>query len=401
MRAALSLAERGRYSVTPNPMVGCVIERNGIIVGRGYHQKTGELHAEIIALREAGSLAKNANVYITLEPCSHHGRTPPCVDALIAAQVKSVHIPFIDPNPLVNGQSITKLKEAKIEVYLGEEERNAKQQNEVFLHYITTQRPYVVAKWAMTLDGKIAITNNKKSNLINSNSANSEKSHWITQTAARQHAHYSRCWLGAVLVGINTVIDDDPLLTPYLINSATTKVQSPYRIILDSQGKVPLTAEIINLPDREKTIIATTEKSPLTWRKNLIDHGITVLLLPEKKIANNISNNSSNNCGKIDLSSLLTTLGKFKISGILVEGGQKTLTSFIAENLVNKIHLYIAPKLIGDLSSTLSKSLSPLSNLNIITCTKSLNLNYEKIETIGNDLFIAATPNRGNLCSPE
>lgn len=356
MREALRLAEYGRYSVAPNPLVGCVIEKNGVIVGQGWHEKAGEAHAEIIALNAAGQKAFGANVYLTLEPCCHYGKTPPCVDALIAAKVKSVHIPFADPNPIVNGTSITKLKAVNIDVYIGENADAARKQNEIFFHYITTKRPYVVAKWAMTADGKIATATGD--------------SKWITSINARKHSHYSRCWLGSVLVGAGTVIKDDPNLTPYLLEDANESFKIPIRIILDSQGRIPLRAKVFASNSFAPTLVITTEKSSSDYRDSLLKRNIKILLLPT-------------NASGINLSNLLDELGKMGISGILVEGGSKILTSFYKEKLVNKTHVYMAPKLIGGYKSS-------LADLDISDMTQSLNMVYENYEMLGDDIFVSA-----------
>lgn len=361
MQEALRLAELGRYSVVPNPMVGCIIERDGEVVGRGWHQKAGSDHAEVIALKEAGVKAVGANVYVTLEPCCHFGRTPPCVDALIAAKVRTVNIALLDSNPVVNGKGAAKLREAGVEVNVGLEAEAASKQNEVFLRYATTKKPYVVVKWAMTADGKIA--------------SDSGDAKWITGVKARTHVHYTRSWLGAVLVGANTVLLDNPKLTPHLL--AEKNIKYPWRIVLDGKGSSPLTAEIFADTNIAKTLVATTESSSLSWREELLAKGVDVLVLP------------SDYDGKIDLNLLLNELGKKEITGLLVEGGQEVLTGFIKNGLVDRVHLYIAPKLIGG-----AKNLSPLGNLDLATMNQAFNLKYESFQFLDNDIFL-------NLCLPE
>jgi diaminohydroxyphosphoribosylaminopyrimidine deaminase / 5-amino-6-(5-phosphoribosylamino)uracil reductase len=363
MQEALKLAERGRYSVAPNPMVGCIIEKEGKIIGRGYHQKAGLAHAEVMALREAGDLACGANVYVTLEPCSHFGRTPPCVDALVKAKVSSVHIPFADPNPLVAGQGVTKLKAAGIQVFLGEEADLARQQNEMFLFYITHNRPWVVAKWAMTLDGRIA--------------ADTGDARWISSEAARRKVHYTRCELGAVLIGSDTAINDDPLLTPYLLEDATDQRSNPFRIILDSRGRLPDSAALLKHQDPEKTLVITTARSSLGWRKQIRNTGADVLILPENQQA------------QVDIWALLTVLGERKISGLLVEGGQKIFASFFLANAVNKIHAYIAPKLIGG-----KNNFSPVGNLQLSKMVEAKKIKIIKSEMVGEDIFVEANLNQ-------
>ncbi|KPJ67526.1 MAG: hypothetical protein AMJ43_04565 [Coxiella sp. DG_40] len=370
MRQALELAELGRKTVAPNPMVGCVIKRGDKVVGSGWHKKAGLPHAEIEALREAGDKAKGANLYVTLEPCCHYGRTPPCVDALIKAQVKSVHIAVRDPNPLVSGQGIKKLKEAGIEVYVGEEREAAEKQNEVFFHYITTKRPFVIAKWAMSLDGRIA--------------TDCGHAKWITSVKARKHVHQTRRLMSAVLVGVNTVIKDNPQLTVRLVNNRISKVRHPLRIVLDSTCKIPFDREILNADLPGKTLIATTEKSNQNWRERLLEQGCEVLVLP------------GNQFGRVDIGALLDELGRREISSLFVEGGSETFTSFVKEGLVNKFHIYIAAKLVGG-----EKVTTPLLNLDISDMSNALQLTYEKYRMLGDDIFMEAKLTRRNTCLPE
>jgi diaminohydroxyphosphoribosylaminopyrimidine deaminase/5-amino-6-(5-phosphoribosylamino)uracil reductase len=343
MQQALFLAAKGRLKVAPNPMVGCIIERDGEIVGQGWHKGPGQPHAEIEALKEAGIKAQQANVYVNLEPCCHYGRTPPCVDALIKAQVKSVHIPFIDPNPLVNGQGAIKLKEAGIEVYIGEEEKAARQLNEVFLYYITNKRPYVIAKWAMSLDGKMATDNGHAK--------------WISSAESRDQVQQIRREVSAILVGSKTVINDDPELIVRIT------YRQPLRIILDSSGNIPLEARILNPNLLGKTLIATTEKSPLIWQEKLLERGIEILICPANKEQ------------KVDIVYLVNELGKREISSLLVEGGREVLASFFAEKLINKIYTYIAPKLIGKIANM----------------QNAAQLIYEQ-HNLGQDMLITAKP---------
>lgn len=314
MQQALSLAGKGRYLAAPNPMVGCIIVRDNKIVGQGWHKGPGENHAEIEALEKAGSKAKGSEVYVTLEPCAHHGRTPPCVDALIKAQVKAVHIPFIDPNPLVNGKSIAKLKKHGIKVYIGEEEEQARQLNTIFFHYIKTKKPYVIAKWAMSLDGKMATATGD--------------SRWISGEQSRQQVHQLRHEVAAILVGANTIIKDDPLLTVRL-----SEVQrQPLRLILDNNGNIPKSARIFDPKLPGKTIIITTKK---TIKYKNIE---TIVIAADKN-------------DQIDLQELLTELGKREISSVLVEGGAETLTGFFTQQAIDKFYVYIAPKIIGNITN--------------------------------------------------
>ena len=359
MQFALQLAKKGQYTASPNPLVGCVIEKNGHIIGCGWHKAPGSPHAEIEALKKAGSLAKNSNVYVNLEPCFHFGKTPPCVDALIAAQVNSVHIPFIDPNPLVNGQSVKKLQNAGIKVYLGEEAEKARQLNEVFLYYMTHKAPFIIAKWATTLDGKIA--------------TRTGDSKWITSIKARTDSHKLRCKVDAILVGANTVIQDDPRLTPHLINSPKV-IQQPLRIVLDARGKIPEQRNIFQ-SSPENTLIITTKYSSKQWQNKIKSTGAEIWII------------ETNQKGEIDLNCLLKRLGKIEMSSLLVEGGSKTLTSFFKLKLINKIYTYIAPKIIGDIEAC-----PPVFGFDIFQISQALNLDVQQTKRLGDDLLMVSYP---------
>lgn len=346
MQMALQLAVKGKYLASPNPLVGCIIEKNNTVIGTGWHKGIGFPHAEIEALNQAGNNAKNSNIYVNLEPCCHFGKTPPCTDALIKAQVKSVHIPFIDPNPLINGKSVVKLKQAGIKVYIGEELEKARQLNEIFLHYISTKKPFVIAKWAMTLDGKIATCNGD--------------SKWITNLAARKHSHKLRQKVDAILVGVNTVIKDNPKLTPHLIKS----VRQPLRIIIDPHGRTPINSNILS----DKTLIISQNVNK-NWRNKIKNTGTEIWQM------------------QINLNTLLERLGKQEISSILVEGGTQTLSTFFKAKLINKIYSYIAPKIIGN-----DTAYAPLSGLNINQISQSLKLNITQTKKLGDDLLAISYP---------
>ena len=221
MSTALSLAERGRYTVSPNPMVGCVIVKDGKIVGKGFHLKAGDPHAEILALREAGADANAATAYVSLEPCCHYGKTPPCTDALIKAGIKKVYAACLDPNPLVAGKGIQQLKNANIEVETGLHEKEASQLNEIFFHYIRRQQPSVIAKWAMSLDGKTV--------------THTEDSRDISGNTSREYSHQTRQQVDAILIGAGTAICDDPELT-VRYPADTSSLRQPLRVVLSSQA---------------------------------------------------------------------------------------------------------------------------------------------------------------------
>jgi diaminohydroxyphosphoribosylaminopyrimidine deaminase/5-amino-6-(5-phosphoribosylamino)uracil reductase len=330
MSLALQFAEYGRLTVSPNPMVGCVIVKNNKIVGQGYHQAAGGPHAEIIALKEAQDKAQDATLYVTLEPCCHHGRTPPCTDALIAARIKKVIIACSDPNPHVSGKGIQLLRDAGIEVEVGLCEARAKKLNEIFFHYICHQRPFVIAKWAMSLDGQ-TITHRDDSRVISGEEA-------------KISTHQTRQQVDAILVGAETARMDNPELTVRL-NDVSAK--QPLRIILTTRGQLPLNLKLFE------------KNSDINWREKLIEKNIDLLILEKNKL------------DQIDLRSLLTELGKRQISSLLVEGGMKTHQLFFQEKLVNKIHVYLAPTIIGSLK-------------------EKEKINYEAIQMIGTDhLYIA------------
>jgi diaminohydroxyphosphoribosylaminopyrimidine deaminase / 5-amino-6-(5-phosphoribosylamino)uracil reductase len=326
MNQALHIAKRGLLTCMPNPMVGCIIIKNNTIIGSGAHLKTGEHHAEIYALNEAGGQAAGADVYVTLEPCSHFGRTPPCVDALIKASVKSVHIAIADPNPLVAGKSIEKLRAAGIEVFVGECAQQAYDLNKTFFYYITQKKPFVIAKWAMSLDGKIAYDQ----------SVASCHNHWITSEGARAHAHGLRAQVGAIIVGENTVNNDDPELT--VRHGYEQKIFAlPRPVILTPFGTIAHNSKLLS--SGRNTLVMTSKD---------VDLGLLTLL-----DANNIEYCfvplGENNC--LDLHAVLDVLAKKHISSVLVEGGSRVLTSFFNENLVHQVYTYVAPKIIGGVHS--------------------------------------------------
>lgn len=321
MSLALQLAERGRFSVSPNPMVGCVLVKDNQILGQGFHLKAGCHHAEIMALQEAGSHANNATAYVTLEPCCHYGRTPPCTLALMEAGVRQVFVACLDPNPLVAGQGVQALRKAGIDVQLGLEETEAQRLNNVFFHYIQYKRPFVIAKWAMSLDGKTA------THRLDTND--------ISSPASRQHSHQTRQHVDAILVGATTAIHDDPLLTVRYSSSDTSITKHPLRIILSSRGHFPEHLKLFDASGPATTLIATTNAAETDWIKRMQTKQIDVLILPK------------NDEGKVDLPSLLDELGRREITSLLVEGGKTVHHRFLKEHLVNQIQVYLAPLIIG------------------------------------------------------
>ncbi|WP_447976844.1 bifunctional diaminohydroxyphosphoribosylaminopyrimidine deaminase/5-amino-6-(5-phosphoribosylamino)uracil reductase RibD [Candidatus Nitrospira bockiana] len=317
MARALTLAARGRGTASPNPMVGAVIVRGGRIVGQGFHRRPGTPHAEILALEAAGRLARGATLYVTLEPCCHTAkRTPPCVPAVLAAGFRRIVVAMRDPNPRVRGRGIAALRRAGARVTVGVLEDQAARLNEAYVHWATTGRPFVILKAAMTLDGRIA-------------SATGE-SQWISGEPARREVHHLRREVDAIMVGIGTVLADDPRLTARVGSSPG---RQPARVVLDSRLRLPLTARMLTEKGGE-TIVATTARASLARVKALEALGATVLRLPAAQ-------------GRVSLNACLAALGRRGITSVLLEGGSELNAAAVRAGYVNRLRLYIAPKLLG------------------------------------------------------
>ena len=357
MALALRLAARARGRTSPNPMVGAVVVKDGRVVGQGFHPKAGEPHAEVFALREAGERARGAILYVTLEPCSHYGRTPPCVDAIIKAGIAEVHMAMIDPNPRVAGRGKQILEAAGIRVVVGEREAEARRLNETYIHWITTRRPFVIAKFAMSLDGKIATSTGD--------------ARWITGPQARRRVHEVRNEVDAILVGVNTVITDDPRLTTRLDRA---DVRHPLRVILDSRGRIPLTARVLDPTLPGKTVVATTAAMPKGTQRALMERGVEVWVLPEQG-------------GKVDIGALLERLGAQEITSLLVEGGSAVLGSFFAGGWVNKVMAFIAPVIIGG-----EKAPGPVGGAGVAYLADAWRLREVLVERVGDDVLITGYP---------
>lgn len=313
MTRALRLAERGLFTTTPNPRVGCVVVRGGEIVGEGFHERAGEAHAEVNALRAAGARAEDATVYVTLEPCVHHGRTPPCVEALLAAKVKRVVVAMGDPNPKVSGRGFAALRAAGVEVAAGLLEDEARELNVGFVSRMTRGRPWVRLKAATTLDARTALA--------------SGESQWITGEAARRDGHHWRARACAILTGIGTVRDDDPRLT---VRDVDTPRQ-PLRVLVDSRLEVPLAARLL---DGGNLLVAAAIEDRAKAAR-LRDRGAEVVVLP-------------NASGKVELEDLVRELGRRALNEVHVEAGFKLNGSLVAAGLVDELLVYIAPKLLGE-----------------------------------------------------
>lgn len=314
MRRALTLARRGLGKTSPNPAVGAVLVRNGRIIAEGWHKHAGGPHAEVFALRSAKP--KGTTLYVTMEPCSTCGRTPPCTEAIIAAGVKRVVIATRDPNPKHNGRGLAVLRRTGIRVEAGLLTDEATALNEPFNKWITTGIPLMIAKAAMSLDGKIA--------------TRTGDSKWITSEAARREAHKLRAHADAIMVGANTVIRDNPQLTV----RHGVRGKQPWRVVVDGRGRCPCSARLFTDALRHRTIVLTTLRSPASSRRNLGQSGVHILVIKESS-------------GHINLRSALRELGKMNITSMLVEGGGALLGSLFDRRLVDKVALFYAPIVIG------------------------------------------------------
>lgn len=312
MKRALALARRGHTS--PNPMVGAVVVRDGVIVGEGFHPRAGEPHAEVFALNEAGSLAEGADLYVTLEPCSHFGRTPPCADAVVKAGIRRVFAAMVDPNPQVCGTGIRRLRDAGIHVEIGMMEAEACELNRGFIKRTTTGMPFVLWKAAMSLDGKIA--------------SNSGDSRWITGERSRKEVHKLRNEHDAVITGIGTVLADDPELTVRGIRGAV----NPAIVVVDSRASTPLTARV--LKSDADVFIVVTGHADRERIKGLEDAGATILMIPEAD-------------ERVDLRALMARLAEAGINTLMLEGGGELAASMLGAGLIDRGMIFVAPKIIG------------------------------------------------------
>lgn len=344
MRYALVLAKKGMGTTSPNPMVGAVLVKDGKVVGKGYHRRKGEAHAEKVAIREAGDRSKGGTLYVTLEPCVHFGSTSPCTDEIIRAGIKKVYIATIDPNPIVDGRGIKKLLEKGVDVEVGLCEKEAVILNETYNKYIKTKEPFVIMKAAITLDGKIA--------------THTYQSRWITCDKSRKVVHKLRSSVDAVLVGLNTVIVDDPLLTTRLV-----KGKDPKRIVLDSKFSVPSSAKVLG----DGCVIATTSSRV-------------------RRIAAEVWRLPADRDGRVDLESLLKEAGGKGITSILVEGGRAVFTSFLKRNLFDKFYLSVANKILGEIGVSL------VGALDCKDLGDAMKLKFTSVRRTGTDLFITAYP---------
>ena len=352
MRRALRLAQKGAGSVSPNPLVGALIVKDGRITGEGWHRRCGENHAEINAIQSATEAIEGATFYVTLEPCSHHGRTPPCVDALVANRPARVVIGTTDPNPLVSGNGIEILRQAGIQTDVGILEKECVEINRFFFKYIRTGLPYVTLKFAQTLDGRIA--------------ASSGDSRWISSPKSLRFSHQLRAVHDAVLVGAGTVVKDNPKLTCRLVHG-----RDPIRIVLDSDLSLSLDAEILS--DGKKTLVACIDSASKKKKRALEKNGVEVLTVKK------------DSKGRVSLGDLLRELGGKEISSVLVEGGAGVATAFLEAHLVDRLLVIVAPKIVGT-------GINAVGNLGIKKIGDALTFSFGKIRRMGDDLIVDIRP---------
>ncbi|MFF2588173.1 bifunctional diaminohydroxyphosphoribosylaminopyrimidine deaminase/5-amino-6-(5-phosphoribosylamino)uracil reductase RibD [Peribacillus butanolivorans] len=356
MKLALDLAASAKGKTNPNPVVGAVIVKDGVIAGTGIHRKAGEPHAEVHAFKMAGDYAENATLYVTLEPCSHYGKTPPCANLVKESGVRRVVVATQDPNPEVAGRGISILRDAGIEVEVGVLEKEAQRLNERFIHNMITNRPFVISKYAMTLDGKLA--------------THTGHSKWITGEESRHSVHLLRDEVDAILIGIGTVLADNPSLTTRLPEGGG---KNPIRIILDSELRVPLDANIVQVSDA-KTVIVTQENASVDKIAALSEKGIEFIIVPKTDAG-------------LDLRILMEELYKKGITDVLLEGGSEVNASFLRAGLIDKYLIYVAPKLLGG-----RNSLTPFSGINVDTMDEAMDVSISSVDMSGEDICIIAYP---------
>ena len=351
MRLAMQLAGNAIGRTSPNPLVGAVIVKDNRVVGCGWHRKAGTPHAEVHALNQAGELAQGADVYVTLEPCAHYGKTPPCSKALVEAKVKNVYGGLLDVNPKVAGKGFKILEDAGIHVEYGFLQDELRKQNEVFFKWIEHKKPFIVLKAAMTLDGKIATATGQ--------------SKWITNETSRAYGYKLRDIYDGIMVGINTVIEDNPMLTARVDGG-----KNPIRIVVDSSLKIDINANVVQ-DKSAKTIVATTDKADKDKILKLQAQDVDVIVVDKDEN------------DKVDIEKLLDILGQQNICSILVEGGATLSGSFVAKKLVDKVYFFIAPRIVGG-----KEAKTPVAGTGILNLQEALALKDIQIEKLEEDILI-------------
>lgn len=350
MQMALKLAAKGKGYASPNPMVGAVLVKDGQIIGQGYHQCCGQNHAEVNAIENATETVAGSTLYVTLEPCCHHGKTPPCTDRIIKQGIARVVIGTTDANPKVSCRGISLLQAAGIEVSTGVLESQYRKLNEVFFHFMETGLPFVTLKYAQTLDGRIATAQGQ--------------SQWISSPASLKFVHRLRARHDAILVGIGTVLQDDPELTVRLVRG-----RNPVRVVVDSQLKIPLTSKLISTASNTPTLIASTRRPDDTRARDLAALGARILAIdPDRH-------------GRVDLRKLLERLAAENISSLLVEGGSDIITSFLADHLVQRLVTVIAPKILG-------RGTDAVGDLQIKDLDLAEKIFVQKVSRLGADIVV-------------
>ncbi|MFC1865390.1 bifunctional diaminohydroxyphosphoribosylaminopyrimidine deaminase/5-amino-6-(5-phosphoribosylamino)uracil reductase RibD [Chloroflexota bacterium] len=356
MQKALSLAELALGQVSPNPAVGALLVKDNQIIGQGYTQIPGSSHAEIVALEQAAEAAGGSTLYVTLEPCCHYGRTPPCSAAIIAAGVAEVHIAILDPNPLVNGKGKAELEKAGIKIFIGQHRQQARDINEAYTKFIKTSMPFITVKYAMSLDGKIA--------------TRSGDSKWISNEEARQFAHHIRGASDAIMVGINTILADNPHLTVRCCGGrGGTSKEQPLRVIVDGEGRTPLTAQVFSEPG--ETLLVLGRKVKPQEAIEFAAAGAELLELPSVK-------------GYIKMAELFKALGERDITSVLVEGGSTLIGSIIDEGLADKIVAFVAPLIIGG-----ENAMTAIAGKGVDKMVNSIKLKRIDVKRFGQDVMIS------------
>jgi len=354
MQLAYILAKKGCGGVNPNPLVGAVIVKEGKVIGEGYHEIFGGPHAEVNAFRSAKESVEGATMYVTLEPCSHFGKTPPCAQAIVDNKIARVVIGMLDPNPLVSGRGVKLLQNNGIEVESDFLNTELTQMNRVFLKYIQSKLPYVIMKTAMTLDGKIA--------------SRTGDSRWVSNEHSRAGVHQLRNELMGIMVGVDTVIADDPILTTRL--AGEEKGRNPIRIVVDSKARIPLDSKILNTSDVAKTLVAVTSGADKETISRIKALGNEVIVVAE-------------NNGRVDLNQLMLSLGEKGIDGILLEGGATLNYAALESKIVDEVHAYVAPKIIGGQAAK-----TPVGGEGIEKMKDAVNLQNIRLENIADDILI-------------
>jgi diaminohydroxyphosphoribosylaminopyrimidine deaminase/5-amino-6-(5-phosphoribosylamino)uracil reductase len=361
MRRALSLAKLALGQSSPNPAVGAVLVKGDEVIGQGYTQPPGSHHAEVQALRQAGREAAGGTMYVTLEPCAHYGRTPPCTDAIIEAGVSEVHMAMLDPNPMVSGRGQAELDKAGIKTSLGEREEEAREVNEAYIKFITTGMPFITAKFAMSLDGKIA--------------TRTGDSRWISGTESRKYVHFLRYISDAIMAGVNTLLADNPHLTTRCSGGkGGVARKQPLRVIVDGNGRTPLDAQVFSEPG--ETMLVMGHKLNTKLKTAFTKAGAEVMEPPEDE-------------PKVDLKTLVRDLGRRDITSIMVEGGGILLGSLFDLGLVDKVIVFIAPIIIGG-----AEAKTPVAGEGVGKVTEAFRLERTKVGTLGDDVVVSGYVSR-------